>query len=190
MGKRLVGPDMNLHIRMVVSLLALILIQGCTGRDDTPTSQQEGEITQEEGLIVTTLNEVATAESQLYSTKDSLSILRFYAQDYAEIKDGKSETLKDKSKYLAEVLDQINLGEPIGISSKFMNIKPSVAGRFGWATYEYEYKVGRSGGKGRILQQFSQGQCTAIFTKQADAWLIRHEHCSTANPTPFFLNPK
>ena len=60
MGKRLVGLDMNLHIRMVVSLLALILIQGCTGRDDTPTSQQEGEITQEEGLIVTTLKEVAT----------------------------------------------------------------------------------------------------------------------------------
>jgi hypothetical protein len=117
---------------MVVPLLALILIHGCTGKDDTPTSQQEGRITQEEGLIITTLNEVATAESQFYSTKDSLSILRFYAQDYAGIKDEKSETLKDKSKYLAEVLDQINLGEPIGILSKFMNIKPNVAGRFGW----------------------------------------------------------
>ena len=190
MGKRLVGPDMNLHIGMVVPLLALILLQGCTGKDDTPPSQQEGGITQEEGLIVTTLNEVATAESQFYSTKDSLSILRFYAQDYAGIKDGKSETLKDKSKYLAEVLGQINLGDPIGISSKLMNIKPSVAGRFGWATYEYEYKVGRSGGRSGVLRQFSQGQCTAIVTKQADSWLIRHEHCSTANPTLFFPNPR
>ena len=34
---------MNLHIGMVVPLLALILIHGCTGKDDTPTSQQEGQ---------------------------------------------------------------------------------------------------------------------------------------------------
>jgi ketosteroid isomerase-like protein len=188
MGKRLRGPDMNLHVGTVVPLLALILLQRCTGKDDTPTSQQEGGITQEEGLIVTTLNEIATAESQFYSRKDTPSILRFYAQDYAGIKDGKSETLKDKSNYLAEVLERINSDEPIGISSKVMNIKSSVAGRSGWATYEYEYKVGRSGGRSGVLQQVSQGQCTTIFTKQADAWLIRHEHCSTVNPTPLFLN--
>ena len=184
---------MNLPVRTIAFLFALILIHGCTGKDDASTSQQNAKgnaITQEEGLIVTTLNEVATAESQLYSTKDSLSILRFYAQNYAGIKDGKSETLKDKSKYLAGVLEQINLGEPIGISSRVMNIKPSVAGRFGWATYEYEYKVGRSGGRSGVLQQVSQGQCTAIFTKQADSWLIWHEHCSMANPTPFFLNTR
>ena len=176
---------MNLHIGMVVPLLALILIHGCTGKDDTPTSQQEGRITQEEGLIVTTLNEVATAESQFYSTKDSLSILRFYAQDYAGIKDERLETLNNKRKYLAEVLEQITRGEPIGISSKLKNIMPSVEARFGWATYEYEYKVGWSGGKSGVLQQVSQGHCTAIFRKQADAWLIRHEHCSSTSPTPF-----
>jgi ketosteroid isomerase-like protein len=147
-------------------------------------------ITQEEALIVTTLNEVANAESQFSKTKDAASILRFYAQDYAGIKDGKSEAAKDQKKYLAEVLKQINSDEPIGISSKFMNITPSVAGSLGWATYEYEYKVGRSGGRSGVLQQVSQGQCTAIFTKQADAWLIRHEHCSTANPTPFHLSPR
>jgi ketosteroid isomerase-like protein len=180
---------MNLHVGTIASLFALMLIQGCTGKDDTPMSQQNAKgdvITQEEGLIVTTLNEVANAESQFHSTKDSVSILRFYAQDYTGIKDGKSETVKDQKKYLAAVLERINLGEPIGISSKFMNIKPSVAGRLGWATYEYEYKVGRSG----VLQQVSQGQCTAIFRKQADSWLIRHEHCSTASPTPIFLNPR
>jgi SnoaL-like domain len=183
---------MNLHVGMVVPLLALILIQGCTGKDDASTSQQNAKgdaITQEQALIVTTLNNLATAESQFYRTKDSLSILRLYAQDYSGIKDGKSETLKDKSQYLAEVLEQINLGEPIGISSKVMNIKPAVAGRFGWATYEYEYKVGRSGGKSGVLQQVSQGQCTAIFSKQAETWLIRHGHCSTTHPTPFFLTP-
>lgn len=180
---------MNRHIGTIASLFALILIQACTGKEDPPMVQQNAKgdaISQEEGLIVTTLNELANAESQFYSTKDSASILHFYAQDYAGIKDGKSETVKDHKKYLAEVLERINLGEPIGILSKVMNIKPSVAGGLGWATYEYEYKVERSG----VLQQVSQGQCTAIFRKQADSWLIRHEHCSTASPTPIFLNPR
>jgi ketosteroid isomerase-like protein len=190
MGKRLGGPYMHLPVGTIASLFALILIHGCTGKDDTPTSQQGGGITQEEDLIVTTLNNVANAESQFSKTKDSVSILRFYTQDYAGIKDGKSQTVKDQQTYLTEVLDKINSDEPIGILSKVMNIKPSVAGKFGWATYEYEYKVGRSGGRSGVLQQVSQGQCTAIFTKQADAWLIRHEHCSTVQPTPFFLNPK
>lgn len=176
------------HIGTMAFLLALTLIL-VDGNTEVYLSQQNTKgdrITQEEALIVTTLNEVATAESQFSKTKDAASILRFYAQDYAGIKDGKSETLKDQTKYLAQMLEQINSDEPVGISSKFTNIKPSVAGSFGWATYEYEHKVGRSG----VLQQFSQGQCTAIVTKQADVWLIRHEHCSTANPTLFFPNTR
>lgn len=178
---------MNRYIGTMAFLLALSLIQGCTDKDD-PTSKEQAQrdvITQEEGRIITTLNDAADAESNFYSTKDSSSVLRFYAQDYMGIKDGKLETVKDYQKYLAEVLNQITRGEPIGISSKIKNIKPSVEGRFGWATYEYEYKVGRSGGKSGVLQQVSQGHCTAIFKKQADAWLIRHEHCSSTSPTPF-----
>ncbi|MGH7184560.1 MAG: nuclear transport factor 2 family protein [Nitrospiraceae bacterium] len=179
---------MNRHIGTMASLLALILMQGCTEKDDTSTSQEHTKgdmITEEEALIVTTLNEVANAESQFFSTKDSESILRFYAQDYMGIKDGKSETVKDHKKYLAEILEQIRLGKPIGISSKLMNIRPSVEGRFGWATYEYEYKVGGGGGKSAVPQEISQGQCTTIFRKQADSWLIRHKHCSSARPTLF-----
>ncbi|BCA56356.1 exported protein of unknown function [Nitrospira sp. KM1] len=185
------GPPpqlMNRHLAMVASLFALTLVQGCTGNGDSPTSQQDArpEVTQEGGLIVTTLNEVANAESQLYSTKDPASILGFYAEDYAGIKDGKPETVKDKHTYLAEVLDRMRLGEPIGISSKFMNITPGVEGTLGWATYEYEYTVRRSG----VLQEVSQGQCTAILKKQADTWSIRHEHCSTVRPRAFLLQPR
>lgn len=184
---------MPLHVGTIASLFALVLIQGGTGKIDTPPALQNEKrdvLTQEEALIVTTLNEVANAESQFSETKDTSSILRFYTQDYAGIKDGKSETVKGQKKYLAEVLEQINSDEPIGISSKVMNIKPSVTGRLGWATYEYEYKVGRTGGKSGVLQQVSQGQCTAIFRKEADSWLIRHEHCSRASPATFFLNPR
>lgn len=183
------SQPMNLHLGMIASLFALTLIQGCTGNGDSPMFQQNAKrdvITQEEGRIVTTLNEVASAESQFYRTKDTAFIAGFYAQDYAGIKGGKAETVKDKNKYLTEVLDRVNRGEPIGISSKFMNIKSSVEGMLGWATYEYEYKVRRSG----VLQEISQGQCTAILKKQADSWLIQHEHCSTVNPGAFFLQPR
>lgn len=189
MGKRLRGPYMNLSVRTFALLFALILIYGCTGKDDASTSQQNAEgnaITQEEDLIVTTLNNVANAESQFSKTKDSASILRFYTQDYAGVKDGKSQTVKDQETYLAEVLVRINSDEPIGILSRVMNIKASVAGTFGWATYEYEYKVVRSG----VLQRLSQCLCTAIFRKEGDSWLIRHEHCSATHPTPFFLTPR
>ncbi|MBK8277230.1 MAG: nuclear transport factor 2 family protein [Nitrospira sp.] len=69
----------------------------------------------------------------------------------------------------------------MGISSKVTNIKTSVTGPSGWATYEYEYKLGSGG----AVLQTNQGQCTTIFRKQRDAWLIQHEHCSTASPFPF-----
>ena len=180
---------MNLYVGTIASLCALILIQGGTGKADTPPSLQNAEgdvITREEVLIAATLNDVANAETQFSKTKDSASVLRFYTEDYVGIKDGKSETVKDQKKYLAEVLGQILSDEPIGISSKVLNIKSSAIGRLGWATYEYEYKVMRSG----VLQRFSQGLCTAIFRKLGDSWLIRHEHCSTASPAPLFLNPK
>jgi len=180
---------MNLHVGTIASVCALILIQGGTGKADTPPSLQNARgdvITEDEGLIVATLNNVANAESQFSNTKDSASVLRFYTEDYAGIKDGKSETVKDQKKYLAEVLGQIHSDEPISISSKVLNIKPSAIGRLGWATYEYEYKVIKSG----VLQRFSQGLCTAIFRKQGDSWLIRHEHCSKASHAPLFLNPK
>lgn len=169
-------------------LLALMLSHtGIVNAETYPFQQNtKGDIiTQEEALIVTTLKEVANAESQFSKTKDAASILRFYAQEYAGIKDGKSETLKDHATYLTQVLEQINSDEPLGISSRLTNIKPGVAGSFGWATYEYEHKVWRSGGKTDALQEVSRGQCTAIFRKQADSWLIRHEHCSSTSPTAF-----
>ncbi len=61
------SQPMNRYLGMLASLFALTLIQACTGNGDSPTSQQNAKrdvITQEEGLIVTTLNEVANAESQ------------------------------------------------------------------------------------------------------------------------------
>jgi hypothetical protein len=172
---------MKLFGGAIAWLLALILIQGCTGKEDTPIGEHKdtgGGETREEALIEKKIIDLANATTQFPHTKDSQSILRFYSQGYEGINNGKSVSLKDIEKSLSDVLERINLGEPIGISSKVTNIKTSVTSSSGWAAYEFEYKIGRGG----AVLQSDQGQCTAIFRKQGESWLIRHEHCSTANP--------
>ena len=169
----------------LATLLALAVIQGCTGKEDTTTGEQKetgGGKTQEEVLLEKTIVDLANASVEFPKTKDTKSILRFYSQDYAGINNGKSESREDIEKYLSDLLERINLGEPIGISAKVSDIKTSVNGAFGWATSEYEYKVGSGG----VLLQANQGKCTAIFRKQGNSWLIHHEHCSTTSP-PIFL---
>jgi ketosteroid isomerase-like protein len=166
---------MKLLTGAIASLFILILSQGCTGKEESTG----GGKTQEQAAIEQLLIDLANANTQFPRTKDPKSILRFYSQDYEGISEGKSESLKDTEKYLADVLECINLGEPIGISSKVANIKTSVTSTLGWVIYSYEYKVGSGGA---VLQTI-QGQCTTIFKKQGNTWLIRHEHCSTANPS-------
>lgn len=164
---------MKSPVGAIACLFVVILIQGCTEKEESTGSGK----TQEQAAIEQTLIDLANANTEFPRTKDSKSILRFYSQDYEGISNGKSESLKDIEKFLSDVLERINLGEPIGISSKVTNIKSSVTGPSDWTTYEFEYKLGSGG----AALQTNQGQCTTIFRKQGDSWLIRHEHCSTAN---------
>lgn len=162
----------------IACLLALAVIQGCTGKDDTTTGEHKdagGGKSQEETLIEKTLIDLANAYTQFPHTKDVQSILRFYTQDYEGINHGKAESVKDIGQSLADVLERINLGAPIGILVKVTNIQPSVTRSSGWATFEYDYKLGSGG----AVLETEQGKCTTIFKKQGDAWLIRHNHCST-----------
>jgi ketosteroid isomerase-like protein len=165
---------MNFLVGAIAGLFVFILIQGCTGKEESTGGGKN----QEEAAIEKKLIDLADANTQFPHTKDSQSVLRFYSQDYAGIDNGNAESLKDIEKYLSDVLERMNLGEPLGISSKVTNIKTSVTGPLGWATYEFEWKLGRGG----VVLQTNQGQCSTIFRKQGDSWLIRHEHCSTANP--------
>jgi ketosteroid isomerase-like protein len=164
-------------------LFALLLCQGCTGKEESSSGTHKetgGGKTQAEALVEKIILELANANTDFPKSKDPQSILRFYTQDYSGIDDGKGESLKDIQKSLSDVLERINLGEPIGVSARVANIKSNVTGTFGWATYDYEYKVGRGG----VVMQSDQGKCTDIFRKQGDSWLIQHEHCSTVNPFP------
>jgi ketosteroid isomerase-like protein len=175
---------MKPFVGALVCVLVLPFIQGCPGKEDTTSGEHKEAAsgkTKEEVLLEKTIVDLANAHIEFPKTKDAKSILRFYSQDYAGINNGKSESREDIEKYLSDLIDRINLGEPIGISAKVSNIKISVNGGFGWATSEYEYKVGNAG----VLLQANQGKCTAIFRKRGDSWLIQHEHCSTESPSIF-----
>ncbi|HXX74752.1 MAG TPA: nuclear transport factor 2 family protein [Nitrospiraceae bacterium] len=166
-------------------LLIVAVIPACTGKEETTSGEQKGTgaaRTQEEVLLEKTITDLASRGTEFPKTKDSQSILRFYSRGYAGINNGKSESLKDIEKYLSDLIERINRGEPIGVSAKVSNIKTSVTGPSGWATYDYDYKVGRGG----VVLQAEQGKCTTIFRKQGDSWLIQHDHCSTESP-PIFL---
>lgn len=176
--------QVKLIVRTIACLFVLILIQGCTGKEESTSGEQKdtgGGKAQEETLVEKTILDLANAMTEFPKTKDPQSIRRFYAQDYAGITNGKSISLKESEKYLSDLVERLNLGEPMGISSKVSNLKANVVGTVGWVTYEYEYKLGRSG----MALEADQGQCTAILRKQGGTWLIHHEHCSTASPFPF-----
>ena len=118
---------MKFLVSAFACLFVLILIQGCTGKEESTSGEHKetgGGKTQEEALVEKIIVETANANTQFPKTKDPQSILRFFAQDYSGIDNGKSESLKDMEKSLSDVLERINLGDPIGISSKVANIKP------------------------------------------------------------------
>ena len=175
---------MKLIVRAIACLFVLILIQGCTGKEESTSGEQHntgGGKTQEETLVEKTIVDLANVITEFPKTKDPQSIRRFYTQDYAGITNGKSNSLKEEEQYLSDLVERLNLGEPMGISSTVSNLKATVVGTVGWVTYEYDYKLGRSG----MALQSDHGQCTAILRKQGGTWLIQHEHCSTESQFPF-----
>jgi ketosteroid isomerase-like protein len=170
---------------ILACLLVVAVIPACTGKEETTSGEPKGAgaaRTQDEILLEKTVTDLASRGTEFPKTKGSQSILRFYSPDYAGINNGKSESLKDIEKYLSDLIERINLGEPIGISAKVSDIKTGTSGSLGWATFDYDYKVGSGG----AVLQAEQGKCTTIFRKQGDSWLIQHDHCSTESP-PVFL---
>ena len=179
-----IRSGLRVLVRTLACLFVVVLLQGVTANEQSISGEQkdtDGKKSQEEALVEKTIIDIANASTQFPKTKDPHSILRFYSQEYAGINTGKAESVKDIAKYLSDVLEQLNLGAPIGISSKVTNIRTGVSGLLGWATYDSEYKLGSGG----VVLQTTQGPCTTIFRKHGDTWLIQHEHCSTASQFPF-----
>lgn len=128
----------------------------------------------EEDAIKKNIKDAARALTDFPKTRDAQSALKFYADDYFTISDGRVETLKQAEDNLAYLKEQINLGNQVGISMQISNIKAEISGAIGWATYDYTTKIV----VGRDVLVEEQGKCTAIHHKKGSGWLIQHEHCS------------
>ncbi len=129
----------------------------------------------DEDLIRKVITDQARAMTDFPRSKDMQAVLKFYARDYAGIDNGRWQDLKDAEKFLADLEEQINLGNPVGISTRVSNIKVQISGAMAWATYDQEVKVGALG---QVVGQELQ-KCTGIYKKKGTEWLIQHGHCST-----------
>lgn len=130
---------------------------------------------QEEDGIEKIITGSAKALSDFPRTRDKQSVLKFYTKDYIGIQDGKLETLETTENWLSDLDGQLKLGKPLGILAEVKDIKVHMFGTIGWATYQYEFKLGEAGN----VVQADRGMCTSIHRKVGDLWLTYHEHCST-----------
>jgi ketosteroid isomerase-like protein len=128
----------------------------------------------EEDAIAKNIKNAAKALTDFPKTRDAQYALKFYANDYFAISDGQVDTLKQAEDNLAYLKEQINLGNPVGLSMQISNIKAEISGTIGWATYDYTTKIV----VGRDVLVEEQGKCTTIHRKMGSEWLIQHEHCS------------
>jgi len=160
---------MNRSARVFAMAYALSLVVGCSNLND------EG-VNREKAAIEKTLADISQNMTDFPKTKDVRSLLKFLADDYSGVEDGKSVTREDIEKNLSALLERINLGEPIGISHQLKNVKVSLLNsNTAWTTYEDEFKMGRGG----VLLQSLQNKCTTVFRKKEESWLIQHDHCSS-----------
>jgi len=129
---------------------------------------------QDEDLIQALLIETAKATSDYSRTRDKQSVLKAYAQDYTGVQDGEMETRETIEKWLAEYGAELDKGNPTRFLGEVFGLKITVSGTVAWATYDYAFKLVVNG----KIQAEDRGLCTSILRKDADAWLIHHEHCS------------
>ena len=161
---------MRMRMRTVIIILTTSLV-GCQQLGDNDTSRVKTE-------IEASVNQASKAWEEFPKSLDRASLLKHYAADYSGVKDGTSETLKDLEKSFDDLAEQIKLGDAIGISYKIaeLNIHP-LTSRLAWMTYQDETKLGRGG----ALLRDIKSKCSTLVRKEAETWLVFHEHCSTVS---------
>ena len=133
----------------------------------------------DEDLIRSLITDQAKAFSDFPRSRDKQAVLKLFSQDYSSVTDGQVGNLKDMEKVLSDFEEQINLGNPLGISERVSNINAQVSGVLAWATFDDEVNI-HVMGKAVVDEH---GKCTGIYTKKGTQWLIQHEHCSTPSDT-------
>jgi ketosteroid isomerase-like protein len=154
---------------------ALLALAGCAstqGRAADPAIDGADE----RFAIARTITDTARAVTAFSRTTDPETVLRFYTPDYDGIQDGDRQTLADVRRLLDALRVRIASGAPIEMVARTTNIRVDlVNATTGWATYELVFAIGAAG---QVAVQ-QQARCSALYRKPADAWLVRHEHCST-----------
>jgi ketosteroid isomerase-like protein len=160
-----------------ISILALLLfflslgMLSCSKITEYETSQAKIE-------VEAVMKEIEQAWVNLPKTKDNNAVLKHYTQDYIGFKGGTPESLKVLEDYLKSIVEQVNLGAPLGISYQMTDIKIGAPSRdFAWVTYDDEMKWGNAGA---VLRD-DKTRCTALLRRDSD-WQVFHEHCSTIGP--------
>jgi len=153
---------------------------GCSSQEETSSKKATKTMVSagsgDEAAIVQIINDNAKALTEFPRTRNRQALQKNYAEDFEGINDGKSESPEEAEKFLADLEQQLDLGSPIGILNQVSNIKTSIHETIGWATYDYTLKIGIGG----AVVVSDTGKCTSVLRREGTAWLIRHEHCSTA----------
>jgi ketosteroid isomerase-like protein len=134
----------------------------------------------EEQAIVRLIEQAARAMSELPKTKDAGSVLDLYAPDYQGLNDGEPQSREGLSAVVAEIEENVKLGNPVSITNRATNIRARAEGSFGWATYDFHSRIEVLG---EVLGEVER-RCTGIYVRRNEAWRIRHEHCSTVWAAP------
>lgn len=165
---------MKTYTASVLLVTALLGLIGCQELSDRDRARVKAE-------IEASVNQASKDWEEFPKSLDRPRLLKYYAADYAGVKDGARETLKDLEKSFNDLAEQIKLGDAIGISDKIteLNIQPFTES-LALLTYQDETKVGRGG----MLLSASKATCSTLVRKEGETWLVFHEHCSTMQGLP------
>ena len=95
-----------------IALLIFYLVtmaSGCINEESS--SEVKG---REVAAIEKTINDLAKAVTDFPKTRDKQSVLRFASANYVGVQDGEYFNTKEMDKNLSDLLERINLGEPVG----------------------------------------------------------------------------
>jgi ketosteroid isomerase-like protein len=164
-----------------LALAGLVLLTGgCAsgGARRAAAEPAAAELDEARFAIAKVIADTARAVTDFSKAPDPKTVLRFYAADYDGVQDGDRQTLKDVERLLGELRDRIESGDPIQMAARTTNIRVEMATpTVGWASYDLLFSIGAGA---RSAQQAAR--CTGLYRKVADAWVVRHEHCSTRRP--------
>jgi hypothetical protein len=168
-------PEVGMTSGAALGLAALALVAG--GCASTGTGGRDAaDLGEARFAIAKAISDTARAVTDFGRTTDPTTVLRFYAPEYDGVQDGDRQTRQDVERVLGDLKQQIAGGAPIQLAARPTNIRVEMQSpTSGWASYDLAFAIA-AGDRVAVRQQ---ARCTSLYEKRGEAWLVRHEHCST-----------